>query len=424
MLQLTGATLADGTIDVGPFAQRPWSTPTIILRDSKVQRLLGMTIARERQRELLTALGFGIPEEDRLAMTVRVPPFRRNDVTREADLVEEVGRFDLDRLPATLPKRRGAAGRLSSAQRLRRRAIDALVGRGAYEVVGWSFTDPAVADRLRLPADDPRRRFVALENPMSEDHAVLRTTLLGSLLDAARHNTARGNADLRLFEQGAVYHPRDNEQLPHEHRSLAGLLHGRLTPPSWRTADSARADFFAAKGLLGAMLDVLRVPWSVEAAPEPFLHPGRSAEVWVGDGVVGWVGELHPLVARTWDLEDVAVFEVDLDRVVAAADQVPYYVDLTSFPPVRQDLAVVVADDVAASDLVSAARGAALESGLLHGVDVVDVYRGAQVGEGRKSLLLALTFQAPDRTLTDEDVAPVREQIVAALAGEGGELRG
>src|SRR3954454_12186749 len=308
VLELTGATLAGGTIDAGPYAADPWPDATIRLRDHKVAALLGLVIPRARQRETLERLGFGVADAPD-GLDVTVPGFRRNDVTREADLVEEVGRFDLDKLPATLPKRRGTAGRMSAQQRLRRRAVDALVGRGAYEVVGWSFTEPGVADRLRLGPDDPRRRFVALQNPMSEDHAVLRTTVLGSLLDVTRHNVARGNADLRLIEQGAVYLAREGEQLPHEHRALGALVHGRLTAPSWGDDGAAprRADFFAAKGLLAAMLDTLRVDWRVEAAPEPFLHPGRSAAVLAGpDGeVVGWVGELHPLVARAWELEGV-----------------------------------------------------------------------------------------------------------------------
>jgi phenylalanyl-tRNA synthetase beta chain len=421
MLELTGAKLVGGTIDAGPFAKEPWPTPTIKLREAKVDALLGMTVHRDRQHWLLDALGF-TATEDIDGLLVSVPPFRRNDVTREADLVEEVGRFDLDKLPATLPKRRGAAGRLSSEQRLRRRAVDALVGRGAYEIVGWSFTEPGVADRLRLPADDPRRRFIVLENPMSEDHAVLRTTVLGSLLNAARHNVARGNADLRLLEQGAVYLPRPGEQLPHEHRALGLLLHGRLHPPTWGVPDPRRADFFAAKGFLAAVLDTLRVDWVVEARPEPFLHPGRSAQVLVAGETVGWVGELHPLVARAWDLETAAGFELDLDRVVGHADAVPYYRDLTSYPPVRQDLAVIVGEDVPAAAVIDTVREAGGE--LLQDVRVFDVYRGAQVGEGRKSLALALTFQAPDRTLTDDDVAPLRDAIVAELATRyGGELR-
>ncbi|MCW3002695.1 MAG: phenylalanine--tRNA ligase subunit beta [Conexibacter sp.] len=430
MVQLTGATLVDGTIDAGPFAESPWPTPTLRLRERRVEGLLGMEIPRARQRETLTRLGFATADADD-GLDVTVPPFRRNDVTREVDLVEEVGRFDLDKLPATLPKRRGAAGRLTSEQRLRRRAADALVGRGTYEIVGWSFTEPGVADRLRLPADDPRRGFVALENPMSEDHAVLRTTLLGSLLDATRHNVARGNPDLRLFEQGAVYFPaQDGERLPTERRALGAVMHGRLVPPSWGATDARTADFFAAKGLLAAVLDTLRVNWTVAPSPpgrESFLHPGRSAQVMLADApheILGWLGELHPLVARAWDLEGVvAGFELDLDRVVAHAVEVPHFEDLTSFPPVRLDLAVVLADDVAAADAVGVVRGAGGK--LLQEVRVFDVYRGAQVGEGRKSLALALTFQAPDRTLTDEDVAPARAKIVAALTEQlGGELRG
>src|SRR3954471_18173674 len=204
MIELTGAKPPSGTIDAGPFAQEPWPTPTLRLRAGKVSAILGMPIARERQETLLTALGFeSAPTSD--GLDVKVPPFRRKDVSREADLIEEVGRFDLDKLPATLPKRRGVAGHMTAEQRLRRRAVDALVGRGGHEAVGWSFTEPGVADRLRVPEDDPRRRFVRLCNPMSEDHSVLRTTVLGSLLDVARNNVARGNADLIVFEQGAVY---------------------------------------------------------------------------------------------------------------------------------------------------------------------------------------------------------------------------
>jgi len=424
MLELTGATVLGGTIDAGPFAADPWPEATIRLREARVEGILGLAIPRAEQAARLTALGFGVADAPD-GLDVTVPGFRRNDVTREADLVEEVGRFDLDQLPATLPKRRGTAGRMPLDARLRRRAVDALVGRGAYEVVGWSFTEPGVADRLRLPEGDPRRSFVALQNPMSEDHSVLRTTVLGSLLDATRHNVARGNADLRLLEQGAVYVARDGEQLPHEHRALGALLHGRLAAPSWGDEQAPRkVDFFAAKGLLAAVLDALRVDWSVRAEAQPFLHPGRSATVLAGDEAVGWVGEVHPLVARAWELDGaVAAFELDLDRVVAHAVAVPYFRDLTSFPPVRQDLAVIVGEDVAADEVLAAVRGAGGK--LLDGVRVFDVYRGAQVGEGRKSLALALTFQASDRTLSDEDVAPVREKVVAALAKQvGGELRG
>jgi phenylalanyl-tRNA synthetase beta chain len=445
MLELTGATLRPGTIDVGGPGPAP---KTIRLRTQKVEDLLGMAIARPRQAEILRALEFTTQDADD-GLDVTVPHFRRNDVYREADLVEEVARIDgLEKLPATLPKRRGAAGRLTTEQRLRRRAMDALVGRGLHEIVGWSFTDSGVADRLRLDSGDHRRRFVALENPMSESQAVMRTMLLGSLLDAARLNVSHGHGDLLLCEQGAVYAWREGQgavdgsngasaasgnprgggmdhRLPHEHRALGALVTGRLHAASWGTPEPPRAGFFAIKGYLGAVADALRIAWTLEPATEPFLHPGRSARFLAGaDGEpVGWLGELHPLVAREYDLADTAAaFEVDFDRLVRHADAVPTYRDLTSFPALRQDLAVAVNDDVPAAAVVALVRKAGGD--LLADARVFDVYRGAQVGEGRTSLALALQFRATDRTLSDEDVAPLRERIVAALRDElGGELR-
>jgi phenylalanyl-tRNA synthetase beta chain len=424
MLELTGATLVPGTIDAGPFAQEPWPTPTIRLRTEKVGALLGMDLPVGRQQELLERLGFGVAGAPD-GLDVTVPAFRRDDVSREADLVEEVGRFDLDRLPATLPKRRDSAGHMSAQQRLRRRAVDVLVGRGAYEAVGWSFTHPSVADRLRLPADDPRRGFVSLENPMSEEQSVLRTTLAGSLLDVAAHNLARGNPDLVIFEHGPVYSlPLD--PLPREGRVLAALMHGRLHPPTWGVSDPPRAGFFAIKALLGAVLDTLRVEWSVEPASEPFLHPGRSGRVLAGGEAAGWIGELHPLVAQAWDLDPgqpTALFEVDFDAIVANAVTVPQYRDLTTFPAVKRDLALSVPEDVSWAQLLTAVRAGGGE--LLRDAEVFDVYRGAQAGEGRKSVALHLEFRATDRTLTDADAQEAVQGILERVAADvGGEHRG
>jgi phenylalanyl-tRNA synthetase beta chain len=407
MLELTGARLVPGTIDVGGEGPPP---AVIRLREQKVADLLGRPIERARQAEILRALEFGV-EEAPDGLDVSVPPFRRIDVYREADLVEEVARIDgLEKLPATLPKRRGTAGRLTTAQRLRRRAIDALVGRGMYETIGWTLTDEGLADRLRLDPDDPRRHFVAPENPMSEEHAVLRTTLAGSVLDAARHNAARGMPDLALFECGTVF-LESGEQLPHEHRALAGIVTGRLHPQTWGTPEPPRAGFFAANGLLGAALDAVRVSWQVRPATEPFLHPGRAASVVAGGEEVGWVGELHPLVARAWDLDTAAaMFEVDLDRVLTHADPAPQYVDVTSFPALRRDLALSIPADIASEQLLDVVR----ESGapLLEKVRIFDLYTGEQAGEGRKSLAMHLDFRAADRTLTDDEVNAVIERIV------------
>ncbi|MEA2190917.1 MAG: phenylalanyl-tRNA synthetase beta chain, partial [Solirubrobacteraceae bacterium] len=293
------------------------------------------------------------------------------------------------------------------AQRLRRRAEDALAGRGLLEIVGWSFVSPSQDERLRLPDADARRRHVAIENPMSADQSLLRTTLLGSLLDAAGHNAARGQGIPGIFESGAVYLA-TGERLPHEHHALGALVPG---------------DVFAAKGYLEALLRALGADASFASSPQPFLHPGRSAEVRVGEDVAGWVGDVHPLVAGAWDLAAVAAFEIDLDLAIASVESVRRYEDLTTFPELREDIAVVVDAGVPAAKVLEVVRAAG--GRLLARAEVFDVYRGAQVAEGRTSLAIALTFRASDRTLTDADVAPVRERIVARLQGElGGELRG
>jgi len=436
MVELCGATVLPGTIDIGGERLAP---SAIRLREARVQAILGIAIPKARQVEILNALDFTTAEADD-GLDVTPPPVRREDVTREADLIEEVARIDgLERLPVTLPARRGAYGVLSYEQRLRRRALDALVGCGCYESVGWTFASPSLADRLRLRADDPRRDAPVVENPLSEDQSLLRTTLLGSLLDTASRNVARGVTDLRLFETGTVFARSDasgaggpssavgadRDTGVSEHRSLAVLLAGRLHEPSWGVPEPPVADFYAVKGVLEALAGALRVE-GVELAsePQPFLHPGRAATVTVtvAGEPIGWLGELHPLAAESWELPGASLFELDLDRLIAAAPAEAGYEDLIGYPPLRRDLAVVLPLDVPAARVVSAAREAAGE--LLRDARVFDVYTGSQVGEGRRSLALALSFRAADRTLTDEDVVPLRERIVTALGALGGELRG
>ena len=420
MLELTGCTLAPGTIDVGAPAP---AAQTIRLRDARVTRLLGAPVDRAESERVLAALGFGVTAAPD-GLDVRVPPFRRNDVTREADVIEEVARLSaLDMLPSTLPENRtGAAARLTPQQRGRRRAEDALVGLGLSEVAGWSFTNVETLAKLRVP----EMPHVTLVNPMSEAQAILRPTIVGSLLDVAAHNVAHGAAELALFESAPVYRPGGEDGLADEHHALAVLLHGRAAPHDWRSGEPAAADLFTAKGVLEHVLATLRVPAQYAPAEDawPFLHPGRSAAVRSGDALLGFVGEIHPAVAAAWDLpHTAAVFAVDLGKVLAAAPELTTYADLTSYPALRLDLSVVLPEAVAAARVLEVVRGAG--GSRLADVSVFDVWAGEQLGEGRRSLALHLEFRASDATLTDSDVAPAREKIVRRLREElGGELRG
>jgi phenylalanyl-tRNA synthetase beta chain len=437
MIDLCGASAAPGTIDVGlKSADAIRSRPQLGLREARVQAILGIPVPIERQVEILSALDFAT-EARAGGLEVTVPALRRDDVTREIDLIEEVARIDgLERLPATLPARRGAAGKLTHAQRVRRAAEDAMVGRGLYEIVGWSFTDPELLDRLLLGEDHPLRRVVTLENPLSEGQSIMRPTLLGSLLDAARHNVSRNGPDVAIFESGTVYRASQDERAADEHHGLGVLLSGGLASRTWR-GERTEADFFVAKALLEGLLDRFGLDWAVAPDEMPFLHPGRSAAVFAGpspgsalagpDGPsepvrLGFLGELHPLVAGAWDLQRSATFAIDLGKLAELASPLVEFAAFGPFPPLRQDLAVTLPDSVAAEDALARVRAAA--RGVLEEARVFDVYSGQQVGEGRRSLALALSFRALDRTLTDEDIEPVRAKIVAALQEIGGELRG
>jgi phenylalanyl-tRNA synthetase beta chain len=354
----------------------------VTLRPARSSRLIGLDVPEDEQRSILGRLAFEVDD----AWTVTVPTFRARDVTREVDVIEEVARVVLDRVPLTMPLRRSVAGHLTAEQRFRRALEDVLVGAGFFEAYTWSLT-----------ASDPDPGALRLPDPMSGDQAVLRTTLLHGLVEAARVNVDAGNEAIRLFELARVYLPA-GEQLPDERWHVGGIAEG---------------GFEAARAVVEVLYDAFHLPLDVSPASSPQLHPGKAAETGAG-----WFGELHPtLLDGRW-----GVFELDVARLMAPLPERILYDDVITYPAVRQDIAVAVAEDVEAGALVAAAREAGGSE--LHEARVFDVYRGGQVGDGRKSVALHLAFQAPDRTLTDEEAAALRERIVRALAERfGAELR-
>jgi phenylalanyl-tRNA synthetase beta chain len=429
MVELCGARMVPGTVDVYP---RPAEPRVVPLRHARMEKLLGERIEPDTARGILARLGFeAVEAPGDEAERWRVPPWRDSDVQREADLIEEVARIHgLDKLPTTLPARRSAVGRLTRSQRMRRRLSDLLRDRGVNECISYSFTSPAAIDRLRL-GEVPLLR---LDNPLSEDHSVMRPLLLPGLLDAARHNAAHGRPAVRLFESAHVYRPAapldsapveaPRGRLPALERHHLAVLLTEAAPGGWRS-ERRPADFYAARALLEAVLEVADVEWTAADGGRPFLHPGRAAAV-VGpdERELGWLGEVHPLVAREWDVPGpVAGFELDVEAMLElTAGRQDVYRDVTSFPAVLQDIAVVVGEAVSAAEVEAAVRAGGGE--LLAGVELFDLYRGEQAGEGNKSLALRLEFWAPDRTLTDEEVARRREAIERELERIGGRLRG
>ena len=348
--------------------------PVVRLRPERASFVIGLGVAPDEQRATLEGFGFEVTND----WDVTVPTWRARDVTREIDVIEEVARPVLDRIPHTMPLRRHVRGRLSKQQRLRRVVEDVLVGAGVSEAYTWS-----------LVGSDPNPDAIRLRNPMTSDQEVLRTTIVPGLVEAARTGVDAGADDVALFEIARVYLP-SGKQLPDERWHVAGVVAG---------------GYDVVKGVLETLYAALHLELRVERGSHPSLHPGKAAAT-----EAGWLGELHPtLLEGAW-----GAFELDLDTLFAPVPERIVYEDVLTFPAVLQDIAVAVAEDVEVGALVDAAHEAA--GALLREARVFDVYRGEQVGEGRKSVAIHLSFQSPERTLTDDEATEARARIVAALA--------
>jgi phenylalanyl-tRNA synthetase beta chain len=370
LVDLAGARMT-GHVDVNDGLPE---SPVVRFRPERASKLIGIDVPRDDQRATLSGFGFDVSED----WQVTVPTWRARDVTREVDLIEEVARPLLDRLPYTMPLRRHVQGRLTKGQRLRRVVEDTLVGAGLSEAYTWS-----------LVAEDPSPDAIRLPNPMSSEQAILRTTIVPGLIEAARIGVDAGAEHVALFEIARVYVP-SGSQLPDEH---------------WRVAAITAGGYSEIKGVAEALYAALGLELRVERSSQPLLHPGKAATT-----EAGWLGELHPsLLEGIW-----GVFELDLETLFAGVPERIVYEDVMTYPAVLQDIAVTVDEDVEVGALIDAAREAA--GTLLREARVFDVYRGDQVGAGRKSVAIHLAFQSPERTLTEEEATTAREHIVAALA--------
>lgn len=417
ILATGGGELREGWIDE---IARPFEPTTLDLEVREVGRHLGEGFDRERITDLLSRLHFGVEGEDTLR--VKVPSYRP-DVTRPIDLVEEIARLaDYDTFGARL--RLGTGGGLSQSDRLTRRLRSGLTALGYNQAITIPFVMPAEVESFSAPDDHELNELVLVKNPLSEEEAVLRPTLLPGLLRVLRHNRNRGIGDVAVFEIGRVFHARpwnEDRRVPSQPTRL-GLAATGVVGARTLAGEGHHADAHAALALMRHLTEELGLDVVLKQGRQPGYHPTRTAAVLAGGEVIGHVGELHPITARAFDLEGrVAVGEVDLEPLLAARASVEYE-PVSPYPPADFDLSFEVAADTPSS--VLADRVAAAGAGLVESARVFDEFQGGSLPEDRKALAIRIRLRAPDHTLEASEIAEVRAKMVEVAASQGAKLRG
>jgi phenylalanyl-tRNA synthetase beta chain len=423
--ELSGGKIRPGVVDVNP---RSIPSPEVRMRWHRPAEVLGLEVPRAEAEQVLSRLGFQERASDSEGASWAVPSWRV-DVSLEEDLIEELVRTKgYDIIPETLPSNAVETPAEPDEARALGCIRAALEGAGFSEAVNFSFMaarDLEPFGGTVVTGDGSGRALgVALKNPISADLAVMRTSLVPSLLKNAVNNRRQRVEDVRLYEIARTYYPNPSpqKQPSSEFVQVSGVLLGRRHPVGWAAGGDV-ADFYDAKAAVVAILEALGISGVEWRAPgQGWLHPRHSAVLSIGDDVVGDVGELHPRLAQAFELpRGVLAFELHLDALLGGARLVPRYRPIPHLPAVLRDLAVVVSDAVAGASVEAVIR----EEPLVEDVTLFDVYRGAPLRPGTKNLALAIRYRAPDRTLTDAEADAAHKRILERLAKRvGAELRG
>ena len=383
---------------------------------SRINETIGFELAADEIVTIFETLGFETTQAGE-TLTVYVPS-RRRDIRIQADLVEEVARiYGYDEIPSTLPIfSEVTSGTLTDRQAKMRDIKTVLEGAGLHQAITYALVPEARARDFAL-VDRPT---IQLLMPMSEDHAVLRQSLLPHLIDAVAYNKARSNHNVRLYEVGRVFFGREATELPEEVEYLSGILTGDYVEHAWQNKVEP-IDFFVAKGMVDRVAEKLALTFTYEATRIDGLHPGRTAYVKLNGDIVGFVGELHPTVAAENDLDRTYVFELNLDRILAVSVGYINYKPIPRFPGMTRDIALVVDQDVPVATLIHTitAQGGTL----LKDTHVFDEYQGEHMEVGKKSVAIRLSYLDEAATLTENQVTEVHDRIVAALEAEGATIR-
>ncbi|HIZ07202.1 MAG TPA: phenylalanine--tRNA ligase subunit beta [Candidatus Eubacterium avistercoris] len=406
--ELGAGEVVGGAVDVYP---RVRTGNRVKFDPDWINRLLGTDIPAETMIGYFKKIDLGYDPETR---EVIVPSWRQ-DLEREADLAEEVARFyGYDNIPTTLPRGEATAGKLSFKLRVEEKVREVARFCGFSQGMCYSFESPKVFDKLLLPQDSSLRKTVVISNPLGEDFSIMRTTPLNGILTSLSTNFNRRNKDVRLYELGNIYIPKQVPvtELPEERMQLTLGMYGE-------------GDFFTMKGVVEEILDAVGMKGLTVYDPKsgyPFLHPGRQADIVYENKVIGYLGEIHPIVAGNYSIKDrVYAAVLDMPEIVARATFDKKYEGIAKYPAVARDLSLVVPKNVLAGEIEEVFRqrgGKILESCRLF-----DIYEGSQIQEGFKSLAYTLTFRAKDRTLEEADIAAVMKKIMNGLSQLDIELR-
>lgn len=410
--ELAGGSIAHGMIDEYPTKIAPRS---IDFRVDRCNDLLGITLTAEEIRDILERLGFAVDELSAGQFKVTVPT-SRVDLEREIDLVEEVARMNgYEKIPVTMPKARVFSDRPTRHQRFERRLRSLMVGNGFTEIINFSFMAPAVLDKLLLDATDNRRNVVRLRNPLVDEQSVMRTTLLPGMLEAAAANINHRSLDLRMFELRRIYQPVAGQELPHEPLYLAGLITGLRTPESWNEAKNP-ADFYDVKGTVETVLDVFGMSSATFLAPtvDPFYHPGKSCIVSSAGETLGTLGEIHPDVQDNFSIDQkVYYFELNFEKLLTKVSEKVTVKAPSRFPDTFRDIAMLVPDEIAAARVVDTIAGLKIRE--IESSSIFDLYKGASIPDGLKSLAVRVRYRSSEKTLTDDEVGVLHTRVIGCL---------
>ncbi|HGZ9990723.1 TPA: phenylalanine--tRNA ligase subunit beta [Staphylococcus aureus] len=390
-------------------------TPIDITAD-KINRTIGFDLSQNDIVTIFNQLGFDTEINDDV-ITVLVPS-RRKDITIKEDLIEEVARiYGYDDIPSTLPVfDKVTSGQLTDRQYKTRMVKEVLEGAGLDQAITYSLVSKEDATAFSMQ----QRQTIDLLMPMSEAHASLRQSLLPHLIEAASYNVARKNKDVKLFEIGNVFFANGEGELPDQVEYLSGILTGDYVVNQWQ-GKKETVDFYLAKGVVDRVSEKLNLEFSYRRADIDGLHPGRTAEILLENKVVGFIGELHPILAAENDLKRTYVFELNFDALMAVSVGYINYQPIPRFPGMSRDIALEVDQNIPAADLLSTIH--AHGGNILKDTLVFDVYQGEHLEKGKKSIAIRLNYLDTEETLTDERVSKVQAEIEAALIEQGAVIR-